>query len=371
MVQAVLVTGGAGYIGAHACKALRQAGYLPVSFDNLSLGRSDFVRWGPLIHGDVRDTEAVRAALNRCKPVAVLHFAALSAVEDSVSDPIRYHEHNILGALSLLRAMRDANCRRLILSSTAAVYGAPDCDQIDEDTPTQPINPYGWTKLACERLVADCAAAYGLEALTLRYFNASGADPDGELGEDRPHETHLIARALIAASNQDTDFPIFGDDFNTPNGTAIRDYIHVTDLAEAHVLALKALIGGLKDRVFNLGAGQGASVLQVLDTVRAISGVPLKTTVSPRRPGDPARLVANAQQARDYLGFTPKCSDLDTIVRTAWEWRKSLDQTRLRTPTYDAWQIIAPAPPPLAAETPQWSSSAKAWRKPKPPRANA
>lgn len=321
MTDAVLVAGGAGYIGAHACKALAHAGFLPVAYDDLSLGHADFVKWGPLVQGDVRDTAAVTAALKAHKAVAVIHFAALSAVGESMAEPARYYDVNVRGTMAILDAMVAAGVSHLVFSSTAAVYGEPDAIPIPENARLEPVNPYGRTKLACERMAMDYAA-HGVNAAALRYFNASGADPEAEIGEKRAAETHLIPRAMMALQGYIHDFQVFGSDFPTPDGTAIRDYIHVSDLAEGHVLALNYLRGGGVPASFNLGVGEGYSVLEVLKAVAAASGRAIPAPKGPRRAGDPNRLVADPARARAALGFTPRFSDLKTIAETAWTWHR-------------------------------------------------
>jgi UDP-glucose 4-epimerase/UDP-arabinose 4-epimerase len=318
----ILVTGGAGYIGAHTCKALRRSGFVPVVFDNLSAGHSNFVRWGPLVHGDIRDHAAVLDAINYCRANAVIHFAASADVGESVTDPSKYYDNNVVGSLSLLRALVDSDCRKVVFSSTCAVYGEPTELPITETSPLNPVNPYGASKMMVERILADYALAYRLRSIALRYFNASGADPVGELGELRDPETKLIPRAMMAIQGHIADFAVFGNDYDTPDGTPIRDYIHVSDLAEAHVLAVRRLISGGPGGTFNLGAGQGYSVKEVLDAIAAETGECLNAVEASRRPGDPPSLVADATLARVELGFAPACSDLKTIVQSSWAWHR-------------------------------------------------
>lgn len=320
LTRAVLVLGGAGYIGSHTCKALHAAGFLPVSVDNLSLGHESFVKWGPLVHADLHDEAALGRAIIAHDPVAAIHFAAFAYVGESVSDPRKYYHNNVLGTLSLLDAMAAAGLDKIVFSSTCAVYGEPERQPITEATPTSPINPYGRSKLVCEGILSDYAAAYQLRSVILRYFNASGADSDGGVGELRDPETHLIPRAMMALQGYINDFQVFGNDFPTPDGTAIRDYIHVSDLAQAHVLAVQHLLDGHDGGTYNLGGGHGYSVSEVLREIEAISGRNLAFPTGARRPGDPARLVADASRARAVLGFTPTRSDLRTIVDTAWRW---------------------------------------------------
>ncbi len=317
----ILVTGGAGYIGSHACKALRRAGHVPVTYDNLCLGNERYVRWGPLVRGDTRDSALVRRTIEEHDIAAVMHFAAFAYVGESVSDPAKYYDNNVTGTLGLLEGMRAGGCDTLVFSSTCAVYGEPEALPIVETTPTRPVNPYGVTKLICEGMIADFAPAYGLNYTTLRYFNASGDDPDAETGEDRAIETHLIPRAMMALQGYVDDFQVFGSDFPTPDGTAIRDYIHVTDLATAHVQALHRLLDGARGgSTFNLGVGQGYSVGEVLRMIADVSGRTIEAPRGGRRAGDPAQLVADASLARSALGFAPSHSDLRTIVSTAWNW---------------------------------------------------
>jgi UDP-arabinose 4-epimerase len=318
----LLVVGGAGYIGAHTCKALARAGYTPVTFDNLSTGHRDFVRWGPFIRGDIRDSAAVTKAVREFGVEAVVHFAACAYVGESVTDPAKYYDNNVAGTLSLLRGLREARCDKLVFSSTCAIYGQPERIPIDEEVRPEPVNPYGRSKLMVERILTDFQSAYGFKATALRYFNACGADPEGEIGEVRDPETHLIPRAMMALQNYIDDFQVFGSDYPTPDGTAVRDYVHVADLAEAHVAALRRLLAGDPGGRYNLGIGQGYSVKDVLDAIERETGERLPAANGPRRPGDPAILVANPARAREALGFQPELSDLTAIVRTAWAWHR-------------------------------------------------
>lgn len=320
---AILVTGGAGYIGAHCCKALAEAGYLPVCFDNLSTGHRDFVNWGPLVVGDVGDTQAVADAIVAHEVVAVMHFAALSQVGESVIDPQKYYLNNLCGTLSLLKAMLERKCTRLVFSSTGAVYGDAARDPIKEDAAGATVNPYGSSKWMIERVLGDYRRAYGVNSFCLRYFNACGADSSGAIGEFRDPETHLIPRAMMALQGYVQDFAIFGDDFDTPDGTAIRDYIHVVDLAAAHVLALDALLKGAAGGSYNLGTGSGYSVREILTVIERETGLKMPLVTKPRRAGDPPILVADPSAARNDLGFVPRCSDIATIVKSAWAWHQS------------------------------------------------
>jgi UDP-glucose 4-epimerase len=316
----VLVTGGAGYIGSHCCKALSESGFTPVCYDNLSTGHHDFVKWGPFVAGDVRDGAKVTEAIRGHAVVAVMHFAAASLVGESVVDPQKYYLNNVVGTVSLLQAMRDAGCSRFVLSSTGAVYGNAANRLISETDRCEPINPYGSSKWMVEQILSDYRQAYAFNSFCLRYFNASGADASGVIGELRDPETHLIPRAMMALQGYAPDFSIFGDDYDTPDGTAIRDYIHVTDLAAAHVLALGLLLQGHAGGSFNLGTGNGFSVREILAAIAAETGRPVPQAIKPRRSGDPAMLVADPQRARDVLKFQARHSDLPTIVRTAWAW---------------------------------------------------
>jgi UDP-glucose-4-epimerase GalE len=319
---AILVTGGAGYIGSHGCRALLAAGYHPVVFDNLSTGHRGFVS-GSLVVGDLLDRAALAGAFARHDIVAVMHFAAASLVGESVVDPQKYYRNNVVGTLTLLEAMREAGCHRLVFSSTGAVYGNADSKALPESYPCVPINPYGASKWMIERLLADYRSAYGIGAFCLRYFNASGADASGDIGELRDNETHLIPRAMMALQGHIADFAVFGDDYDTPDGTAIRDYIHVTDLAAAHVEALKLLMQGHCGGAFNLGTGAGFSVRQILAAIAAETGREVPHVVKPRRPGDPTYLVADPTAAREVLKFHTRNSDLATIIRTAWAWHQT------------------------------------------------
>ena len=315
-----LVAGGAGYIGSHTCKALAGSGFLPVVYDSLSTGHREFVRWGPLVEGDLLDAGTLAGAFAEHRPVVALHFAACAYVGESFEDPARYYANNVIGTLHLLDAARSAGNVPIVFSSSCAVYGEPGGVPITEDAVLAPVNPYGRTKLAVEHALADYEAAYGLRSLRLRYFNAGGGDPDGEVGESHEPETHLIPRAILAALGRLGELAIFGDDYPTPDGTAVRDYIHVTDLADAHVAAVSHLLGGGDGIAVNLGTGRGFSVQEVVDAVERVTGRYVPRRVIGRRQGDPAVLVADGSRARKLLGFTAPHSDIDTIVRTAHAW---------------------------------------------------
>ena len=318
---AILVTGGAGYIGSHCCRALDAAGFQPVCYDNFSTGHRSFVN-GPVVTGDIADKAALARAFAEHDIVAVMHFAASSLVGESVVDPQKYYLNNLAGTLALLDVMHASGCNRLVFSSSGAVYGNADSKALPEDYPCAPINPYGASKWMIERVLADYRGAYGLGSFALRYFNASGADPSGDIGEMREVETRLIPRAMMALQGHVPDFAVFGDDYPTPDGTAIRDYIHVTDLAAAHVLALKLLLQGHSGRALNLGSGKGFSVREILAAIAAETGREVPHVVKPRRAGDPTCLVADASAARATLNFQTAYSDLPTIIRTAWAWHK-------------------------------------------------
>jgi len=316
--KSVLVVGGAGYIGSHTCKALRAAGYTPIAYDNLCDGHAHAVKWGPLEVGELADRARLDEVLRKHKPIAAIHFAAFAAVGESVREPAKYYGNNLAATLVLLDALRAAGTNVLVFSSTCAVYGTPETVPIAETTPRSPINPYGRSKLMVEQVMADYGHAYGLKWTALRYFNAAGADPDGEIGEEHDPETHLVPRALMAITGRIDQLEIFGDDFATRDGTCIRDYIHVCDLAQAHIAALERLMAGGEPGAFNLGTGRGYSVREVIAAVERVTGQRVPLTVGSRRAGDPPALVADPALARAALNFEPKHSDIDTIVATAW-----------------------------------------------------
>lgn len=322
MSRPIIVTGGAGYVGSHAAKALAAAGYLPITVDNLSHGYRWAVRWGPLETGDLLDPDFIAAVLRKYRPEAVMHFAGLIAVGESVVDPARYYRNNVTATLNLLDAMQGCGVAKIVFSSTAAVYGIPDAVPIPETTPRRPANPYGTSKSVIETVLADYGTAHGLRSVSLRYFNAAGADPDGEIGEAHEPETHLIPLALDAAAGRRGKLTIYGVDYPTPDGTCVRDYIHVTDLAAAHVRALDfaAAAPAGTAAAFNLGTGAGFSVRQIVDTVARVTGRPVPHEFGARRAGDTPELVADPALARRVLQWQPGQSDLDTIVRTAWAW---------------------------------------------------
>jgi UDP-arabinose 4-epimerase len=318
----ILVTGGAGYIGSHTAKRLAREGFDVAVFDNLSRGHRDFVKWGPLVEGDLHDGALLRETLRWFKPQAVIHFAAFAYVGESVGNPGLYYRNNVGGTLSLLEAMRAADVGAIIVSSTCATYGQPDKMPIAEDCPQSPINPYGASKLMMERLCKDFETACGLRSVALRYFNACGADTDCEIGERHDPEPHLIPRILMAADGQIGALDVFGDDYPTPDGTCIRDYIHVDDLADAHIRAARYLIDGGASDAFNLGTGRGASVLEVIAAAETASKKSVPRTISARRAGDPAMLVADPSKARRVLGWQAGNSDLESIASSAWAWHR-------------------------------------------------
>jgi UDP-arabinose 4-epimerase len=344
MNRTILVTGGAGYIGSQTCKALAGAGYKPVTYDNLSRGFAELVKWGPLAEGDILDTARLSAVIGLHRPAAVVHFAALIEAGESVGDPARFYSANLVGTFSLLQAMREQKVEKLVFSSTAAVYGEPVRVPMAEGHRTAPINPYGQSKLMAERVIADFAAAYRLSAVTLRYFNAAGADPGGEIGRLGIHPTHLIPNVLAVAAGEAPALRVFGSDYPTPDGTCVRDYVHVADLASAHVAALqwlKTRHGGdagrggragrspsagaelMAGRTYNLGTGRGWSVMEVVRAAEKVTGRKIPLAKASRRPGDPGAVVADATRARKELGWEPIHSDIETILRTAWEWKQA------------------------------------------------
>jgi UDP-arabinose 4-epimerase len=318
----VLVIGGAGYIGSHACKALARAGYLPVTYDNFVSGHEWAVKWGPLEHGDILDRAGLDRAIFKYRPNAVMHFAAFASVRESLADPGKYYRNNVAGSLTLLEAMRDHNINGLVFSSTCATYGIPETLPVREDAPQRPVNPYGASKLMVERMLQDFGAAHGLRSIALRYFNAAGADLDNEIGEVHDPETHLIPLVLDAASGRVENVTVFGSDYDTADGTCIRDYVHVADLAAAHVKALEALQSGVGGRAYNLGSGIGFSVRQVIEVAADVTGLGIPTVMGPRRPGDPAVLVSDARSACEELGWSPRMTDLARMIGTAWAWHQ-------------------------------------------------
>jgi len=319
----VLVTGGAGYIGSHTCKALAKAGHEITVFDNLCYGHREFAKWGPLIEGDLANREDIDKALDTNSFDGVIHFAAYAYVGESVDHPQKYYQNNVGGTLNLLDSMLEHDVKNIVFSSTCATYGMVTKVPITESFVQAPINPYGHTKLMIEQILKDYDHAYGLKSVALRYFNAAGDDADEEVGEWHDPEPHLIPLAILAALGKRPALKIFGTDYPTTDGTAIRDYIHVADLAMAHVQSLDYLQKGGATGQFNLGTGNGYSVQQIVDTVADVAGTPVPHEMAPRRAGDPAELVADASLAKQVLGFTPTSSDLETIIKTAWNWHKN------------------------------------------------
>lgn len=324
--MAILICGGAGYIGSNINKLLSQKGYNTIVFDNLVYGHRELAKWGRLIEGDLSDTQAIDRVFEENKIDAVFHFAAYAYVGESVHEPAKYYHNNVTCTLNLLEAMRKHGCDKIIFSSTCATYGVPETVPITEDMPQNPINPYGATKLMVERIFKDYAAAYSLKFAVLRYFNAAGADPEGEIGEWHQPETHLIPLVLEAAAGARESIQVFGTDYPTPDGTCVRDYIHVYDLATAHLLALEHLNRGGQSDFFNLGNAKGTSVLEVIDAVKAVTGKDFRVDYSPRRAGDPPMLVGSSEKAASVLGWEPKYADIESIVSHAWNWYQKLNK---------------------------------------------
>ncbi|MCS6989397.1 MAG: UDP-glucose 4-epimerase GalE [Chloroherpetonaceae bacterium] len=318
----VLVTGGAGYIGSHAVRALKKAGDEVVILDNLVYGHKELAQGEPLVVGDLQDDALLRKIFAEHRFDAVMHFAAYAYVGESVENPAKYYRNNVAATLSLLDAMREAKVNLFVFSSTCATYGEPKEIPIPETHPQQPINPYGASKLMVERILQDYDRAYGLKYVSLRYFNAAGADEAGDIGEDHNPETHLIPLTLDAALGRRSHITIYGTDYDTPDGTCVRDYIHVSDLAQAHVLGLNYLANGGKSDVFNLGNGNGFSVREVIETAKKVTGKNIPVAEGARRAGDPARLIGSAEKAKAILGWKPKFAQLETIVSTAWKWHQ-------------------------------------------------
>ncbi len=319
MSKTVLVTGGAGYVGSHCAKAFAKAGWTVVTYDNLSRGHRDLVKWGELIEGDILDPAFLTETLKRVQPDAVAHFAAFAYVAESMAEPAMYYRNNVTGTMNLLDAMAAAGVGQMVFSSSCATYGVSN-ELITENTPQNPINPYGETKKVCEQMIRDYGAAHDIRSVILRYFNAAGCDPDGETGERHDPEPHVIPLAIRGAMDGTFTFNILGGDYDTPDGTCVRDYIHVSDLADAHGRALDYLARGGDSDVFNLGTGRGASVLELADAVSRVAGKDVPRVIADRRPGDPPILVASADKAKAVLGWEPQISDLNTILTTAWAW---------------------------------------------------
>ncbi len=319
----ILVTGGAGYIGSHACKALSRAGYVPVTFDNLITGWQDAVKFGPFEKGDLLDRARLDQVFAQYKPAAVMHFAALSQVGEAMSEPGKYWSNNVTGSLNLIEAAVAGECLNFVFSSTCASYGEHDNVVLDEDTPQMPLNAYGASKRAIEDILRDFEAAHGLNHVAFRYFNVAGADPDGEIGEFHRPETHLVPLMLDAIDGKRDSLTVFGTDYDTPDGTCIRDYVHVCDLVDAHVLGLGWLEQGKGSQVFNLGTGSGFSVMEVIENSKSVTNRPVPYTVGPRRAGDCTKLVSGSARAKDELGWSAKRSVLETMIADAWRWHQN------------------------------------------------
>ncbi|WP_050928952.1 UDP-glucose 4-epimerase GalE [Aestuariivita boseongensis] len=323
MAQHVLVTGGAGYIGSHACKALKAAGFTPVTFDNFATGWREAVKFGPLEEGDLMDRARVDEVFAKYQPVAVMHFAALSLVGEAMGDPGRYWRINVGGALNLIEATVATGCLKFVFSSTCATYGDHDGVTLDETTRQEPLNAYGASKLAIEQILGNFGESHGLNHVIFRYFNVAGADPDGEVGEFHRPETHLIPLTLDAIDGKRDALTVYGTDYHTPDGTCVRDYAHVSDLVDAHVLGLSWLMEGKPNRVFNLGSGRGFSVREVIASSRAVTNREVPFHEGPRRGGDAASLVSGSFRAETELGWRPKRSDLHTMIADAWRWHQT------------------------------------------------
>jgi UDP-glucose-4-epimerase GalE len=321
-VDRILIVGGAGYIGSHAAKAVRAAGRDAIVFDDLSAGREHAVRWGPLVRGDIRNSDALRAAIREHRPGAVMQFAARIEVGEGEKDPVHFYDNNVAGTLNLVRVMMEEGVKNLVFSSTCAIYGDPERLPLTEDQPKRPVSVYGRTKLMCEQMLEDISRAHGLNFAALRYFNAAGADPDGEIGEEHDPETHLIPNALKAAVGLGGPMKLFGTDYPTPDGTCVRDFIHVTDLAEAHILAADHIARNTTNLQLNLGVGAGRTVREVLRAVEAATGRPVPVIESARRQGDAVALYADTTNTSRTLGWKPRLSDIDTIVSTAWAFHR-------------------------------------------------
>ncbi len=321
-MKKILVVGGAGYIGSHMCKKLSESGYLPIVLDDLSRGHAQAVKWGSLVKGNMDDKELLSQLFTDNRISAVMHFAAYINVGESVTDPVLYYRNNVGSTVTLLKGMIDHGVKNFIFSSTAAVYGEPLDNPIFETHQCVPVNPYGRSKLMVEAVLKDFSEAYGLNYISLRYFNAAGADPDGEIGEDHDPETHIIPLVLKTALGQRKQVNVFGDDYPTRDGTCVRDYIHIYDLASAHLLALEGLLNGLSGGKYNLGNGVGYTVKEIIDVSQNVTGEMIPSKVVSRRPGDPATLIGSGDKAIKELGWKPRFADLETIIETAWGWHK-------------------------------------------------
>ena len=321
-MQTVLVTGGAGYIGSHVCKELALNGYLPVTYDNLSRGHQWAVKWGPLEIGDILDENCLKEVIKKHKPSIIIHFAAYAYVGESVKKPDLYYQNNVIGTFNLLKVLEDIKFPYLIFSSSCSVYGNPKKIPINESHPQKPVNPYGKSKLMIEHMLRSFDSVYGLKSISLRYFNAAGADPDGEIGEIHDPEPHIIPRALKVASGELEFLDIYGDDYKTPDGTCTRDYVHVKDLARIHVISIKHLFNSKKTQFFNVGSSKGYSVKEVVESVKQITGKKITHKMRPRREGDPEILIADSSHVFDTLKWQPEFSALDNLIKDAWNWQK-------------------------------------------------
>ncbi len=327
-MKKILVAGGAGYIGSHTCKALSKHGFIPVVYDNLVYGHKQSVKWGDFIHGDIHDINKLTQAIEKHQPLGVIHFAAYTYVGESVSDPGKYYINNVAGTINLLEAMRINGMDKIVFSSTCAVYGQPENIPITENEIKTPVNPYGKSKLMIEQILADYYNAYYTKSVSLRYFNASGADAECETGENHDPETHLIPIVLDNVIGKREKITVFGNDYDTKDGTCIRDYIHVQDLADAHVKALNLMLTdeNFSYDCFNLGTGQGYSIMEIIKTVEKVTGKKVNYEIGERRPGDPPKLVANAKKVYEKLNWKPENSELDNIIKTAWNWHKAMNE---------------------------------------------
>ncbi len=324
MPEPILVTGGAGYIGSHVCKALAQEGFLPIVYDNLSTGHAYAVKWGPFVEADLNDRVKLEEAIKLYRPKAVMHFAASALVVESMQDPGKYYRNNVSSSIALLEAMAQTGIRHFVFSSTCATYGTPFRIPVTEDQPQVPINPYGRSKWLVEQILSDFEAIHGISSAKLRYFNAAGADLKTEIGENHNPETHLIPTIIQAALDPKKEIVVYGTDFPTSDGSAVRDYIHVCDLAQAHVLALKALLSGEKSFALNLGTERGYSVLEIIEAVQKYCGKSISVRLDQRRAGEPAALIASARRAKELLGWEPLSSELSVLIDSAWKWHQLL-----------------------------------------------
>lgn len=323
-MESILVTGGAGYIGSHVCKTLSKKGFLPIAYDNLSTGHAYAVKWGPLIEGELTDQSKLDHVFHEYQPKAVMHFAANAIVVESMMNPAKYYHNNLFSTISLLEAMQRANIDLLVFSSSCSTYGHPHYIPITEEHPQSPINPYGRTKLMIEQMLSDFETAYQIRSVKLRYFNVAGADLEMQIGEDHSPETHLIPSIIQGALGLREELVVYGTDFSTTDGSAVRDYIHVQDIADAHVLALKYLLENKRSVSFNLGTGKGFSALEIINAVQKYSGKSIPVRLEQRRAGEPAVLVASSDKAKEILGWSPQYSDLEILIDSAWKWHQLL-----------------------------------------------